>query len=411
MLQTSTLSSPSKIIVSADALRHAIVWLMMVSSFLVIVEPAPCDLLFLLAVVLFSVSGLSISTTALPLVALQLLFLLGGFTSLALVLYDTKAILYIITSSYMVLSSIFFAFYLGKDTEKRTDLVVNGWTIGALIATVFGLIGAFDIAGTGSWMSLQGRAQGLFKDPNVYSTYVIFPGVILFQRLLIGKTQHVISTILMLLFILAGLFIAFSRGAYINFIGASAVVVLISFILSETVARRLRIVVIVLVGVVASVVLLSGLLLIEPVRDLFLERFSLVQSYDGGETGRFGNQLLSLPMLLVSPLGFGPIQFRHLFYQDPHNVFINAFASYGWLGGFSYLAVVISTLIVGVKSLISATRVQPTAIAAFAVFLSTVLQGVQIDTDHWRHFYWLMGIVWGLYAAQASGYISTDDQT
>jgi Ni,Fe-hydrogenase I large subunit len=34
-----------------------------------------------------------------------------------------------------------------------------------------------------------------------------------------------------------------------------------------------------------------------------------------------------------------------------------------------------------------------------AVLLATILQGVQIDTDHWRHFYILLGLSWGLYAA------------
>ena len=32
----------------------------------------------------------------------------------------------------------------------------------------------------------------------------------------------------------------------------------------------------------------------------------------------------------------GPLHFQKIFGQDPHNVYINAFASYGWLGGISY---------------------------------------------------------------------------
>ena len=31
----------------------------------------------------------------------------------------------------------------------------------------------------------------------------------------------------------------------------------------------------------------------------------------------------------------------------------------------------------------------------FCAFIGTVIQGVQIDTDHWRHFYWMLGMIWG----------------
>ncbi len=82
-------------------------------------------------------------------------------------------------------------------------------------------------------------------------------------------------------------------------------------------------------------------------RDMLLTRASLVQDYDAGEMGRFGNQLRSLPLLLERPFGFGPLQFRHVFPEDPHEMYVNAFASYGWLGGLSFLAFTTTTLYVG----------------------------------------------------------------
>ena len=128
-------------------------------------------------------------------------------------------------------------------------------------------------------------------------------------------------------------------------------------------------------------------------------RFSLLQSYDVGETGRFGNQLNSIPMLMNLPLGFGPLQYRSVFGSDPHNTFINAFASYGWLGGISYMLLIISTIATGLRSIFTKTPWQYAAICVFCPLATTILQGVQIDTDHWRHFYWLLGMSWGLFAA------------
>jgi hypothetical protein len=35
----------------------------------------------------------------------------------------------------------------------------------------------------------------------------------------------------------------------------------------------------------------------------------------------------------------------------------------------------------------------------FCPLVATIFQGVQIDTDHWRHFFWMLGMTWGLFAA------------
>ena len=105
-------------------------------------------------------------------------------------------------------------------------------------------------------------------------------------------------------------------------------------------------------------------------------------------------------MLLERPLGFGPLQFRYVFSgEDPHNVFINAFASYGWLGGFAFFALNAMTMYVGWWLALRRGPLQPQAIALWSCLFVQLVQGFQIDTDHWRHFYLLMGIVWGLMAS------------
>jgi hypothetical protein len=162
---------------------------------------------------------------------------------------------------------------------------------------------------------------------------------------------------------------------------------------------RVRIILLASIGAFVGLCLLAFLLSFEQVRDLFAERASLLQSYDTGETGRFGNQINSIPLLLDNPFGLAPIRFRYIFGEDPHNVYVNAFAAYGWIGGLSYLLLIISTVAVGFKTIFTRTPWQHYAIATFCPLFAMVLQGIQIDTDHWRHFYLLLGIVWGLYAA------------
>jgi hypothetical protein len=38
-------------------------------------------------------------------------------------------------------------------------------------------------------------------------------------------------------------------------------------------------------------------------------------------------------------------------------------------------------------------------IVAYATFVGEVAEGFIIDTDHWRHFYLLLGMIWGMAAA------------
>jgi hypothetical protein len=38
-------------------------------------------------------------------------------------------------------------------------------------------------------------------------------------------------------------------------------------------------------------------------------------------------------------------------------------------------------------------------ITSFAAFIGQVAIGFVIDSDHWRHFYLLLGLIWGLAVA------------
>ncbi len=385
--------------ITLDAFRHGVVWLVFASSFAVLIEPAPTDILFFLAIPLFLGSGLVVSSVTTPLLIFSLLFLIGGFTSLIQVPDDFDAQKYMLISAYMVVSGLFFTYYFSTDTERRVALVANGWKVGGVIAAIMGVLGALNIAGLGEALSQYGRATGWFKDPNVFSTHITLPALLLVQAIMLGRTRHKILGPVALITIAAGIILSFSRGALLNFLLATAFMVLISFVLERQSEKRLRIVAFAVAGVLALVVLLMLLLSFEPVRAQFFDRLTLTKSYDAGETGRFGNQLNSIPELLTRPFGYGPLSFRKYFTEDPHNVYLNGFASYGWTGGFAYALLTISTLVVGFKSMLVQSRVQYMAISAFCVFLSTAVQGVQIDTDHWRHFYWLIGLVWGIFAA------------
>jgi hypothetical protein len=402
----NTVSAPKRVFgLSLAQVQTATVWLMFASTFVVIIEPAPSDVLFLFVVLSFLGSGLFISPAIGPLILFLLLYNFGAFLSYLQIANDPKARMFVITGLYMAASSVFFAFYIGEDTLKRFDLIKRALTIAAVIASLIGLAGYFSIGGFKggspdfqSEFSKYNRAVGLFKDPNVFSTYIIFPALLMIQGFMLGTQRHKFFSAIGLSIILAALFLAFSRGAWISFVFSFILMVGFTFVLAESNAMRSRIIFYSVVILGIFVVMFVLLMSIEQVRNLFLDRFTLIKSYDAGETGRFGNQLNSIPMLLQLPFGFGPFGFHAIFGLDPHNVYINSFGSYGWLGGVSYLVLIVMTLIVGFKSITMRTPWQFCAIVTFCPLVTTVFQGVQIDTDHWRHFYWLLGLTWGLFA-------------
>jgi hypothetical protein len=103
--------------------------------------------------------------------------------------------------------------------------------------------------------------------------------------------------------------------------------------------------------------------------------------------------------LLERPLGFGPFRFIKFFPADPHEVFLSAFASFGWVGGIAFAVFVAMTLYVGFTFAFRRSRAQTEFIGVFAAMLPQLLQGVQIDTLHWRHLFMLIGCLYGLAAA------------
>ena len=81
---------------------------------------------------------------------------------------------------------------------------------------------------------------------------------------------------------------------------------------------------------------------------------------------------------------------------------MQCFLVYGWLGGAVYLTLVLLTLAVGLRNVLLRTPWQGFLIAAYAAFVGEAFEGLIVDTDHWRHFFLVVGMVWGLSVANVN---------
>ena len=201
---------------------------------------------------------------------------------------------------------------------------------------------------------------------------------------------------MLLLVILAALFLSFSRGAWGQFLFAALLMMGLTFITSRSANERVRIALVAILGALVIVVFVAALLSIGKVADLFSVRASLDQSYDLGRFGRFGRYSLGAELALDHPLGLGPLQFPHFLPEAPHNVYLNAFMSGGWLAGFAYLTLTAVTLVMGLRYPFVATPWRATYHAVYAAYLGMAVESAIIDSDHWRHYFLILGVLWGL---------------
>lgn len=365
-----------------------------------IVEPSPYDFASLVAIPIWFLGGFKVHRTFLPLLGLIALYNLGGFIGLVPYIVEPEPTMFMLQSLYLALTTLVFALFFAEDTLRRTEIVLRFYAASTVLAAICGIVGYFGLGGLGELFSRYGRASGTFKDPNVLGSYLIMGAVYYVQLLVLGRTRHVLATGLALLVVVAGILLSFSRGSWGAFVVATLLSIALAFLTSAEPRLRRRIVVMGLVAIGVAGLVLLVLLALPNTRDIFLQRAALEQDYDEGVTGRFGNQVRSIPMLLERINGFGPLRFRLIFGLEPHNSYINAFASYGWLGGFAFLSLVGLTTYVGFRLVWTPSPYRRAAQVFWPSLLVFLLQGFQIDIDHWRHVFLMLGAVWGIETAR-----------
>jgi hypothetical protein len=145
-----------------------------------------------------------------------------------------------------------------------------------------------------------------------------------------------------------------------------------------------------------SPLLLVTLLSMKGVGELFFERATLTQSYDTGELGRFGRYVLGIQLLLDTPVGPRAVSVREDLSRRPpqrlsQRLHDRRLARRHHVHSLSSSM----TLWLGLTGALRATPWRPVMLAVWATFVAVAGEGAIIDTDHWRHFWLLAGVLWG----------------
>ncbi len=380
----------------------ALVWVTVALSAFVVTEPAPVDALTLALFVLLPVIGLTAAKPALSGgFALWLVIAACGAFSSVLARDTAAAAQHMTVSLYLYGACFVFALFAAKNPLAHTRLILNANLIASVAAAVLGIIGYLDlIPGAFDLFTKYGRAAGPFKDPNVFGPFLIAG---LLTALHLWLTRPLARGILPLTgaaIMTVAILFSFSRGAW----AAAAIALgLYGYLYLVTAPRnwdRLKLAALVIFGAAALGLILAAALQSDSVAQLLEERAAVTQSYDEGAEGRFGGQEKAFGLILENPFGLGSRDFTHYYHhEEVHNVYLSMMLNAGWLGGLIYLLLCGGTLMLGFQHALKATKTQPLFLIVYAALAGNILEGLLIDSDHWRHFYVLMGVVWGLMAA------------
>ena len=375
-----------------------VIYFTVLASSIAFVEPSPHDALMGVLAVTCVIAGVRFDRKLAALFLLLLVWNGGGLLSLMNVAGQEKTVQYTATSIYLSIAAVMWACIFAENTLPRLAAMRTAYILTAVLVALAGILGWFSaIPGAHDLFAPDDRALGAFKDPNVFGPFLIWPALVVLERMLVRRITF--RDVVIIGVLAGGLFLAFSRGAWFHMALSSLVMIVLSFLTARKTSTRMRIVAAtgITLFVLASFIII--LLSIPAVHDMFDARAHLIQSYDVGQGGRFRLQELALSALLKYPNGMGPFGFASTHANQQHNVYLQAFLVYGWLGGIAYILLLLTTFQVALRSVFVDTPWRPYIITALAAFTGEVAESFIIDSDHWRHFFLLLGIIWGLWAA------------
>ena len=412
---TTAAPVPSRpLVVRGETILRGMLFLMLAVGSVSFFEPSPYEIVFLALLPVVLLGHLVVTRVTLAFFFIVGIFLTAEMLSLMPYLADrpapaedgtgATALVYTLQTLYLFVSAIMFAIVFTRNTTPRLRLALTAYTISSIFAAAWAAAGYFNLPGFHDTASIVNRIAGPFKDPNVLGSYSVL-GVLCLMQSVVTASSHgrrLLGVVALAFTIFGGIFLPLSRGAWGAMVFATAYFGVATYYTADN--RKVRrnlvsaaIAMALLVAAAGAVVMSDSTL-----RDVVSDRAKLEQDYDGGITGRFGNQVRSVPMLMERPLGFGPHRFAFYFDLDPHNSFIGAFASAGWIGGVFFLLMVLFTSFIGVRLTLLRTPYLRQAQVVVPALTSAFLQALQIDIDHWRFIYFMIGAVWGMEAARVS---------
>ena len=354
------------------------------------VEPAPSDGVFFMVMAVALVTG-RFDIRRVPLTAFALV---GALVSLNIIsameaLDPGTAARYFSITLYLAVLSIWFTGYL--DSTRRARLVLVGYIVGAVVVAVPSTLALFlPIPFGDQLLTIDGlRAEGLFKDPNVYGPFLIPPALFLLEELLTPRLLRFRTSTKALMFmaLTLGVLFSYSRAAWAN-LAVAVALMLVVLTLRRGGGRRATAV---LVSLTVAAALAVGVVAVTGSLG-FLQERAAFQTYD---LERFGAQRTGIALAERYPFGIGPGQFEVFSPVSTHSTYVRVLAEQGVLGLVTVLALILFTLVLASRNAILGRDAYGIGSAALlGVWMGIVVNSFVVDTLHWRHVWVVAAMIW-----------------
>lgn len=382
-----------------DTMVHLLVPIWIFFGAVVITEPSPYELMFVIVLGTSLFGGIRLHRSTLGLLILFGLFVPFAYVAAFQVRYNPLigSLIYQTVTIFLFFTSYWVANYVAEAPVERMKQIMGAYLLAALISAVFATIGYAGILH--SLFTRYDRGKALFNDPNVYGPFLIPPAMFALQRLFLAPPKRAFWAAAAYALLFLGVLVSFSRAAWGHIVFSSIILFVLVFALEAKARLKARMLMLALVGLLAIIIGIAGAFSIPSVRS-FIELRTEVQNYDTGESGRFGRQGYAFDLALTHPLGLGPLEFRNMrVKEEPHDTYVNVLHAYGWGGGFMLILFIFATIWRGVRFLAQPSPNRLLLIPLISVWVPLAGEAAIIDIDHWRHFFLIGGLIWGVTAA------------
>jgi O-antigen ligase len=354
------------------------------------IEPAPVDGVLAIVMAVALVTG-RFDLRSAPLWANCLvgLFLATNLLSCIEAVKTGRAASFMSITVYLCLLGLWIAGYVR--TARRAHMVLVLWIAVAVVSAGLSTLALYvAFPGSGAFHDLYvDRAQGLFKDPNVYGPFLVPPAIFILHELLeprlLGRGR--VWKLLALIILVLGVTTSYSRAAWLN-LGVAVMVMLAVLPLRRGGVGRAAVLLLTLIacgGAAAATVIATG-------SSNFLEERAHRQTYD---TQRFDAQRSGIKLAETHPIGIGPGQFEYLAPISAHSTYVRAAAEEGLVGLTLLGGLLLATLATAVRNVIAGRGTAGiSSTALLAIWCGLLANSVFLDTLHWRHLWILAGLIW-----------------
>lgn len=380
-----TAATVPALFVTGTAIRNFVFFIAVLAMNYTLSRPSPVDVLFLAAAALSLFTGQRLRSPFFVLFSILVLWV-AAFLFASLPFFDDPEVRSEALKKTFVVTLGLIGCYVSSSWSARTW--VRFFKVYVLSATIAAGLGTFGFFAKIEALTWDARARGFIDDPNMYGSFLL-PAILFCIYLINYRQGKKVFLLPSLLILLVGVLLSFSRAASVALIlSAGAYIVFLNR------AHFGRLLGQVAVGCIFLAMLFVAAFAISPTfAKKFTERATFAASYDQGHGGRYGRYAQSVPMIVENPRGLGILQQELVFEEPIHNIFLSSFLNYGWLGGFSWLALFSLSLFVAVYSYRRSSN--PIAVVLLFSFLAPVMCASLHEGEHWRHLWLMTGLLWG----------------